>query len=123
MCDIRFFDHFLFKQSNVHIFISFLSIYLAITNQIHKWSHTYPETSIPFIVRQLQDYRIILSREGHKIHHVSPHDTYYCITTGWLNYPLEVSQFWDKMEIIVNKISGAKPREDDMAWAKYSTFK
>ncbi len=52
------------------------------------------------------------------IYLVVPHDTYFCITTGWLNRPLEVIKFWPWLESIVEKYTGAKPRSDDFAWAQ-----
>lgn len=97
-------------------FLFSFGIFVSLTNQIHKWSHTY--SKLPAIVTFLQDYHIILPKQHHRIHHISPHETYYCITTGWLNHPLEKLQFWKQLEKYIEKFTGFKPRDDDMEWAK-----
>ncbi|KAJ9583268.1 hypothetical protein L9F63_022401 [Diploptera punctata] len=97
-------------------YLFLLALFVAMTNQIHKWSHTY--FGLPAWVVLLQEYHIILPRRHHRIHHVAPHETYFCITTGWLNWPLEKLHFWQALEWVIECTTGCKPRADDMKWAQ-----
>ncbi|XP_055295727.1 plasmanylethanolamine desaturase isoform X2 [Sitodiplosis mosellana] len=102
----------------ISAYLFLCSIFVAMTNQIHKWSHTY--FGLPRWVLFLQDNHIILPRRHHRIHHVAPHETYFCITTGWLNWPLEKLRFWSGMENIIEYLFGCRPRADDFKWAQKS---
>ena len=66
----------------------------------------------------LQDCHIILPKHHHRTHHVAPHETYFCITTGWCNYPFERLGVWTGLETLIFWITKIKPRQDDLAWAK-----
>lgn len=98
------------------IYLLALAIFVMLTNQIHKWSHTY--FGLPRWVTILQDLHIILPKKHHRVHHVAPHETYFCITTGWLNYPLECIRFWPSLEWIIEKTTGSQPRCDDLKWTQ-----
>ncbi|XP_009463836.1 PREDICTED: transmembrane protein 189 [Nipponia nippon] len=113
---VSFSPEALYETCPWECYVFALIIFITMTNQIHKWSHTY--FGLPRWVIFLQDWHVILPRKHHRIHHVSPHETYFCITTGWLNYPLEKIRFWRCLENIIQAVTGEKPRADDMKWAQ-----
>lgn len=97
----------------VHNFLVLLCVWVALTNQIHKWSHTYrPSCFVTF----LQTSRVIVSKREHAVHHRNPFDKYYCITNGWLNPLLASIDFWKRLESVVTSVTGIVPRADDMLW-------
>jgi ubiquitin-conjugating enzyme E2 variant len=96
------------------------------TNQVHQWAHM-PRP--PRVVRWLQDRRVILSRREHSRHHCEPYARNYCIATGWCNPLLERIQFFRRLERIVTRTLGLRPRADDAAfqqtvegdWVRHAT--
>lgn len=63
-----------------------LSLFLALTNQSHKWAHqSNPNSLVTFF----QKRGLLLSPGMHALHHRSPFNTHFCITSGVLNTPLE----------------------------------
>jgi len=94
-------------------FLVFAIFWISLTNQLHKFAHMIKP---PSAIALLQDWRVILSRRNHQIHHHNPFDRYYCITTGWLNPVLGSIAFWKRMEILLTATTGAIPRQDDARW-------
>lgn len=72
-----------------------------LTNQIHKWAHS---DSPPKIIKLLQSIGVVISKGQHNIHHISPYDTYYFITVGWLNGPFHAFNVFGKMEKILKRL-------------------
>lgn len=85
-------------------FILALCLAVFLTNQFHKWAHM---EDPPRSVAWLQSKGVILSKDHHDIHHVSPFDTHYCITTGWWNPLL---QRLGVFEWIVSRVRGGNWR-------------
>lgn len=83
-------------------FFSTLLMGVFLTNQIHKWAHM---EAPPGWVTKLQDWHLILPTPHHEVHHTPPFDTYYCITTGWLNAPLAWVKFFPRLEATIRWVT------------------
>jgi ubiquitin-conjugating enzyme E2 variant len=81
-------------------------------NQIHKWAHQ--DTPPPKVIVWLQRARFFISHEHHRIHHTMPFTKHYCMTTGWMNEPLDRIGFFRALEWTIHRLTGAIPREDDL---------
>ncbi len=93
------------------IFVLALCLGVFATNQFHKWAHS---AQLPPGVAWLQARGFILGREHHEVHHTAPHTGNYCITTGWLNKPLEAVGFFRRLERLITAVTGLPPREEEM---------
>ncbi len=78
-------------------------ITVLLTNQFHKWAHL---DNPPRPIAALQRWGLILTKENHDLHHIAPYDTYYCITTGWLN-PL-----FDRLGVLKVEASAAREKTE-----------
>jgi plasmanylethanolamine desaturase len=92
-------------------FLGSLILWVFATNQFHKWAHL---ANPPPFVNWLQKLHLILPPAHHAIHHCPPFNRYYCITVGWLNWPLTKIGFFPFLERVVSALSGAVPRQDDL---------
>jgi len=82
----------------------------AFANQLHAWAHA---PRAPTWVHALQRRGVLLSPARHGRHHRAPHTGDYCISSGWLNRPLDAVGFWRTLERVVSLATGAQPRRDD----------
>jgi ubiquitin-conjugating enzyme E2 variant len=68
------------------VWVTSFTFAVMATNQFHKWAHL---PQVPLVVGQLQRLGLILSPTEHQRHHTGDHSRAYCVTTGWLNPPLD----------------------------------
>jgi hypothetical protein len=92
-------------------FLGSLILWVFATNQFHKWAHL---EDPPLWISWLQRLHLILPPAHHAIHHQAPFARYYCITVGWMNWPLTKIQFFPMLERLISALSGALPRQDDI---------
>jgi ubiquitin-conjugating enzyme E2 variant len=90
--------------------VLFSMVAIMATNQFHKWAHT---DDPPRFVRALQRLHLVLPADHHDVHHTAPFDTYFCITTGWLNWPLQKLRFYESVEWLVYRVAGIRAGIDD----------
>lgn len=83
------------------VFFSTANLFLIYTNQFHKWAHLPVK---PRWMQWLQERRIILNTDHHQVHHTPPFETYYCITTGWMNPLLYNLRFFPRLEALLEKL-------------------
>jgi ubiquitin-conjugating enzyme E2 variant len=80
-------------------------------NQVHKWSHRTRAENGP-LISFLQDVRVLQTPRHHALHHTDPRNTFYCPVTNLVNPVLEWCRFWDRLERLVERVSGVRHRLD-----------
>ena len=90
----------------------FAALGAPMSNQCHKWAHTSPRR-LGRVARLLQRGGFALSPAQHHRHHAAPHDSHYCIASGWLNAPLDAIGFFRTLELAIGKALRVAPREGD----------
>lgn len=92
-------------------FLGAMIFWVMATNQFHKWSHM---DAPPAFVGFLQRIHLVLPPDHHRVHHTAPFNKYYCITVGWLNWPLSAIHFFPLAERLITWTTGLLPRQDDI---------
>ncbi len=74
------------RHPAIGVFVVVLVAVVAMTNQIHKWSHT---PTVPRAVAFAQRHGLILTIPHHDGHHRAPYDRHYCIALGRMDWLLD----------------------------------
>lgn len=81
----------------------------SVLTQAHYYAHCSPKENGKFIVF-LQTIGLLQSPQHHWRHHQGDKDTYFCAMTNYVNPMLEAVQFFQKMELVIQKLTGVRPQ-------------
>lgn len=86
--------------------------FVSQANEIHAFSHR--KGKLPQWIAVVQETGLFQSPRQHGEHHRSPFLVNYCVMSDWLNPWLDWFQFWRRLEIVLEKTIGLKPRVDPL---------
>ncbi len=89
-----------------HACVLFFAVAVFATNQLHKWAHA-TQSARP--VRWLQASGMILSPAAHARHHRGDFSRGYCVTTGWMNAPLDALRVLPRCEALLRRARAGWP--------------
>ncbi|QDZ24819.1 B domain of TMEM189 domain-containing protein [Chloropicon primus] len=99
------------------MFWSLFSAFICLAQQFHSWSHM-KKQELPFLVNDLQEAGLLISRKAHSSHHREPFENNYCIVSGLCNDALDGSGVLQFLEKKIFEATGVEPRcwieEQDM---------
>jgi hypothetical protein len=81
----------------------------------HNLSHRRPKSAL---LRAAQKMHLVITPEHHWVHHRSDQIIRYCVINGWANYVCDPLRVWRGMEWLVQTVTGAVPRRDDIKWQR-----
>jgi ubiquitin-conjugating enzyme E2 variant len=81
----------------------------------HNLGHRRPNS---VFIRIAQKMHLIISPNYHWVHHRDGQLFRYCVINGWANYPCDRLHVWRGLEWLVQKLTGAVPRRDDLDWQR-----
>lgn len=96
----------------ISVMVSFFTLFML---QFHKLGHRKSNSTL---LRSLQKARLLMSPRHHGQHHRGNHDIRYCLINGWADLVADAIGFWRLVEFLIQKLSGAVPRENDYIWMK-----
>ena len=99
----------LFYVIGITPFLVSLFLTISLNDIVHKYAHLM-DYERPKWATFLQNIKIFQSHVEHHNHHIAPHEINYCPVTPYLNIILEKINFWKRLEGIINKYFGIKPR-------------
>lgn len=76
-------------------FLQVFSFALTGTNQLHSWAH---QPKPPRIALWLQACGLAVTSAHHQPHHVPPHRSTFCVTTGWFDLVADKTGFFQRLE-------------------------
>ena len=83
-------------------------VFVSQANEIHAWAHS--KGKVSRWVATLQQTGILQSPKHHADHHRNPFDVKYCVMTDWLNPLLDQLQFWQRLEWMIERLTGIRPK-------------
>jgi ubiquitin-conjugating enzyme E2 variant len=88
---------------------------LLFGNTFHSFAHR-PSRSP--LVRFAQKIHFVIPAEHHWVHHRGDQTIRYCVINGWANFVCDPLRVWRGLEWLVQTLTGAVPRRDDLVWQR-----
>jgi hypothetical protein len=81
----------------------------------HNLGHRHSRSAF---IRTAQKLHLVNSPERHWVHHRDGQIIRYCVINGWANYICDRLLVWRALERLIQMLTGAVPRKDDLDWQR-----